>query len=278
MAKIGTIWDRTVDFVRDHLGDVMPVLLATQFAVPAISGSLNGLRTDASGGMAAVLGLVSLVTALVSLWGALYLIAFAAQPHGREQHGVALSLAKARFLPLIGVSIVMMAIVGVLALPGVILAVASGFDFQSAISGVTPQPAEIAKLGGALLYFVALVLFLLWASARLLPINAVVASERRGLGAIRRAFELTRGMTLKLIGVLILYVIVAGIAVSATQFVVGGILGLLTDSSGAFSLAAIAGSIAVAAVSAALALYQSAFVGKLYREVVGQQDDAAVFA
>ena len=85
-------------------------------------------------------------------------------------------------------------------------------------------------------------------------------------------------MTLKLIGVLILYAIVAGIAVSAAQFVIGGIFGLFTDNSGGLSPAIIAGAFAVAAVSTALALYQSAFVGKLYREVVGQQDDAAVFA
>lgn len=278
MAKIGTIWDRAVDFVRDHAGRAMPVLLATQFAAPAINGSMNGLRAEATGGTAAVLGLVSIVAVLVSLWGALYLIAFAAQPDGQEQHGVAVSLAKRRFLPMIGVSIVLMAILAVLAIPGVVLAVASGFDFTSVMNGVPPQPAELAKLGVAVLYFLALALVVLWVSARLLPINAVVLLERRGVGAIRRAFELTRGMTWKLIGVLILYAIVAGIAVSAAQFVVGGIVGLLTASTGGLSPTIIAASFAVAAVSAALALYQSAFVGKLYREVVGQQDDAAVFA
>ncbi|MEH3039643.1 MAG: hypothetical protein PGN21_06210 [Sphingomonas paucimobilis] len=278
MAKIGTIWDRAVDFVRDHAGELMPVLLVTQFAVPALSGSLNGIRADATGGMAAALGLLSLVTAAVSLWGTLYLIAFSAQPNGQEQHRVALSLAKTRFLPMIGVSIVLIAILAVLAIPGVVLAVASGFDFTSVMNGVPPQPSEFAKLGVALLYFFALALFLLWVSARLLPINAVVAHERRGIGAIGRAFALTRGMTLKLIGVLILYAIVAGVAVSAAQFVVGGIFGLFTGSTTGLSPAIIAGAFAVAAVSAALALYQSAFVGKLYREVVGQQDDAAVFA
>ena len=278
MAKIGTIWDRAVDFVRDHAGELMPVLLVTQFAVPALSGSLNGIRAEATGGTAVALGLLSGVTALVSLWGALYLIAFSAQPNGQEQHRVALSLSKSRFLPMIGISVVLMAILAVLAIPGVVLAVASGFDFTSAMNGVPPQPSEIAKLGVALLYFLALALVLLWVSARLLPINAVVAHERRGVGAIRRAFELTRGMTLKLIGVLILYAIVAGVAVSAAQFVVGGVFGLLTSSTTGLSPAIIAGAFAVAAVSAALALYQSAFVGKLYREVVGQQDDAAVFA
>ena len=278
MAKIGTIWDRAVDFVRDHLGELMPVLLVTQFAAPALSGSLAGVRAGATGGTAAAFGLMSLVTTLVSLWGALYLIAFSAQPNGQEQRTVAMSLARSRFLPLIGVSIVLVAILAVLALPGVILAVASGFDFRGVIAGVAPQPEEFAKLGLAVLYFFALALFVLWASARLLPINAVVAMERRGIGAIGQAFRLTRGMTWKLIGLLLLYAIVAGVAVSAAQFVVGGVLGLLSDPNSSFSLAIIGGAVAVAAVSAALSLYQTAFIGKLYREIVGQQDDAAVFA
>ncbi|MFD1036356.1 hypothetical protein ACFQ15_17105 [Sphingomonas hankookensis] len=278
MAKIGTIWDRAVDFVRDHVGELMPVLLVTQFAAPALSGSLAGVRAGATGGTAAAFGLVSLVTTLVSLWGALYLIAFSAQPNGQEQRAVAMGLAKSRFLPLIGVSIVLVAILAVLAIPGVVVVVASGFDFRSVMAGTPPQPEEFAKLGLSLLYFFALALFTLWASARLLPINAVVAMERRGIGAIGRAFGLTRGMTWKLIGLLLLYAIVAGVAVSAAQFVVGGILGLLSDPNSSFSLAIIGGAIAVAAVSAALALYQTAFIGKLYREIVGQQDDAAVFA
>jgi hypothetical protein len=278
MAKIGTIWDRAVDFVRDHLGELMPVLLVTQFAAPALSGSLAGVRAGATGGMALLFGLVSLVTTLVSLWGALYLIAFSAQPNGQEQRSVALGLAKSRFLPLIGVSIVLVAIIAVLAIPGIVLAVVSGFNFRGMMAGVPPQPEEFAKLGISILYFFVLALFVLWASARLLPINAVVAMERRGIGAIAQAFRLTRGMTWKLIGLLLLYAIVVGVAVSAAQFVVGGILGLVSDPNSSFSLAIIGGAFAVAAVSAVMSLYQTAVIGKLYREIVGQQDDAAVFA
>ncbi len=278
MARIGTIWDRAVDFVRDHLGELMPVLLITQFAAPALSGSLAGMRAGAHGGMAALFGLVSLATTLLSLWGALYLIAFSAQPDGQEQRPVAMRLARSRFLPLIGVSIVLVALVAVLAIPGIVLAVVSGFDFQGVMAGIPPQPAEISRLGVAMLYFLAMALFVLWASARLLPINAVVAMERRGIGAVARAFRLTRGMTWKLIGLLLLYAVVAGVAVSAVQFVVGSVLGFLSDPNSSFSLAIIGGAVAVAAVSAALSLYQTAFIGKLYRQIVGQQDDAAVFA
>lgn len=278
MVSIGTVWDRAVDFVRDHLGGAMPVLLVTQFAAPAISGSLAGVRVGATGGLAIALGLVSFAATIVSLWGALYLVGFAAQPSGREDRHAAMRIANGRFLPLIGVSIVLIVVLFVLALPGILIAVASGFDFAAIANGTSLQPSEFTKLGSALLYFIVLALFVLWASARLLPINAVVAMERNGLGAIPRAFRLTRGLTWKLIGLILLYAVVAGIAISAAQFVFGAVLALIVGDDGGLSVAAIAGSVAVAAVSAVLALYQSAFIGKLYRAIVGEQDDAAVFA
>lgn len=278
MVSVGTVWDRAVDFVRDHLGAVMPVLLVTQFAAPAISGSLAGVRADATGGTAVGLGLLSVATTILSLWGALYLVGFAAQPTGREDRYAAMRIAKNRFLPLIGISIVVLVVLGILALPGILLAVASGIDLAAIANGSTMQPSELGRLGSALLYFLAFAIFILWLSARLLPINAVVAMERRGLGAFGRAFALTRGMTWKLIGLILLYAIVAGIAVSAAQFVFGAVAALIFGDSGGLSVAAIGGAVAVAAVSAVLALYQSAFIGKLYRAVIGEQDDMAVFA
>ncbi len=278
MASIGTVWDRAVDFVRDHLGAAMPVLLATQFAAPAINGSLAGLRAGGGGATTFALGLVSLVATLISLWGALYLVAFAAQPSGRETRQEAARLARSRFLPLIGVSLILIVGLGVLALPGVLLAVSSGFDFTAVMNGVQVQPEAFASLGPAVLYFVIVGLVMLWLSARLLPINAVIAMERRGIGAIGRAFALTRGMTFKLIGVLVLYGIVAVVAISAVQFVVGAVFAIFSGDATGITVAGVAGAVAVAAVSAALALYQTAFIGKLYRAIVGEQDDAAVFA
>ena len=59
-----------------------------------------------------------------------------------------------------------------LALPGVLLAVSSGFDFMAIANGTPLQPADVAKLGSAMLYFVVLALFVLWASARVgLPVK-----------------------------------------------------------------------------------------------------------
>ncbi|MEP9403326.1 hypothetical protein [Sphingomonas sp. VNH70] len=278
MVSIGTVWDKTVDFVRDHGRTVVPVVLATQFAPTLVSNSLAPLRIGAGAGTSAGLGLVSLLTTLVALWGALYLVGYAAQPTRAESAAEARAIATGRFLPLIGVSLVLLIGVSVLAIPGVALALRSGIDPVALSNGVSATPEQLAALGPAILYFALLGIVLLWLFARLLPLNAVVAQERRGIGAIGRAFALTRGMALKLVGLLLLYGIVTGVAVLAVQSVLGVVFGLILGPPTSFGASAIVVAAGVAAVSAALALYQSVFVGKLYRSIVGERDEASVFA
>lgn len=278
MVSIGTTWDRTVDFVRDNMGALAPVVLATQFAPAAVSGSFDRLRMASTGGTSLALNLLTLAVTVIAMWGALYLTGFAAQDDKREQRHVARGIATKRFMPLVGVSILLFLIVVVIFVPAGLLAVASGFDFSGIMAGREPDPAQFATLGWTFLYVFVAAIFMVWLFARLLPVTAVVAMERRGVGAIGRTFALTRGMALKLVGLLILYGIVAAIGVSAARFVFGGIFALFGAADSSVSIGDIAAAIAVSAVSAILALYQSAFVGKLYRGMVGDEDKTAVFA
>ncbi|MBD8678792.1 hypothetical protein [Sphingomonas sp. CFBP 13720] len=277
MVSIGTTWDRTVDFVRSHLGTVMPVVIITQFLPGVVSGSLEGLGQDGATGTRIALGILTLAVSIVSLWGGLFITALAALEGGRATGAIARDIATRRFLPLVGVSILLLLIVAVAMLPGVLIAMGSGFDFAGLAAGAEPAPEQFAALGPAALYFVLVGPFLLWLFARLLPVTAVVALERRGAGAIPRAFALTRGMALKLIGVLILYAIVAGVAMMAVSAVFGAVFALFSDAESPVSIGAVVIAIAISAVSAALALFQSAFIGKLYRGIVGEEDKAAVF-
>ncbi len=83
---------------------------------------------------------------------------------------------------------------------------------------------------------------------------------------------------MKLIGLLILYGIITGVAVSAARFVTGAIFAIVTTSGSGIGIGDVAVAVATAAVSAVLALYQAVFIGKLYRAIVGEKDDADVFA
>src|SRR3546814_9103815 len=80
-----------------------------------------------------------------------------------------------------------------------------------------PLPAGLKLFVG--LYSLALVIVVLWGMARLLPLNSVVVAERRGVGAIRRAFGLTRGLALRIVGVVILFFVVWGVSAMAATTV-----------------------------------------------------------
>ncbi|MCQ4504282.1 hypothetical protein NON27_29320, partial [Vibrio parahaemolyticus] len=68
---------------------------------------------------------------------------------------------------------------------------------------------------------------LLFVGARLLPLYAVVLRERLGLGAIDRAWRLTRRHTWRLVGAVLLFMIVVMIASWAAQAVAGLVTALV---------------------------------------------------
>src|SRR3546814_20166423 len=89
------------------------------------------------------------------------------------------------------------------------------------------------------LYSRALVIVVLWGMARLLPLNSVVVAERRGVGAIRRAFGLTRGLALRIVGVVILFFVVWGVSAMAATPVLGSIFKLAFGGEDAHTLATV---------------------------------------
>src|SRR3546814_9971592 len=125
-----------------------------------------------------------------------------------------------RLLPAIGIGLLVALIVALLAAPLGVSFLASGVGWVSTAAGqwhpAGPGPAGIKLFVG--LYSLSLVIVVLWGMARLLPLNSVVVAERRGVGAIRRAFGLTRGLALRIVGVVILFFVVWGVsAMAATR-------------------------------------------------------------
>ncbi|MDR6151392.1 hypothetical protein [Sphingomonas sp. SORGH_AS_0742] len=90
-----------------------------------------------------------------------------------------------------------------------------------------------------------------------------VLNERRGLGAYRRSLTLTRGMTWRLIGVSLLFLIVLFVTTLAVQGVTGAVLRLALgpDRPGiVLGLVGVLGSI----VTAAFMTLAYVFVARLY--------------
>lgn len=261
MASMGTVWDRTAEFLSDNLGTVLPIALGAMFVPAAVSGSLSGLGQGATPGLATGLGLASLLLAIVTFWGQLAVTVLALDPAiGRG----AVNLATRRLPAALLVTVALFVALFLLAMPaGVILAL-SGADLSASAAGGMPQVPPAAALW-LLLYFLMLLPIVLWLGARLIVVAPAIVGERIMFGAIPRSWALTRGSAFKIVGVLILYAVVATVAYLAATTAFGAVITLVAGrGEDGLSLATVLTVIVGGAVSTAFTVLGTAFTAKLY--------------
>lgn len=260
MTSMGSVWDRTTEFLGDNLGRVLPIAIFAIFVPAVISGSLTELQPGATPGLKLGIGIGSLLLALVAFWGQLAVTALALD----AADGRGATAAATRRLPAAILVMVAAFAAGLLAvIPiGVVLA-AYGVDLMAMSGGSMPAlpPGAALPLG---LYLLALVPVMLWIASRLAVLLPVIVGEARGLGAIPRSWRLTRGVALRIAGVIILYAIVSMVAGAAAQVGVGTIFKLLIGSQPGISIASVLTSIIVAAVSTAFTVLATVFAAKLF--------------
>ncbi|ONF97754.1 hypothetical protein [Sphingomonas jeddahensis] len=260
MISMGTIWDRATAVIAGRFGILAMIALLTLF-VPTLVQAAVDMVSETSPGMKPVGALVAILVALAGTAGALALTAVATDPS--VDQGRAFAIAGARIGPMLGIIIVLIVAAFVAMLPGVILIGMAGFDIQRAQAGLTQDGLNLARFGFGMLYLVLLTFAVLWIGAKLVPLVGVVVNERRGLGAIRRSFALTRGSTFKLIGVLILYSIVFVVVLMAATSIVGLAVRLAAGADGA-AVVTFAVGLVTAAVTAVFSVLQSVFSGQFY--------------
>lgn len=260
MISMGTIWDRTTAVIAGRFGILAMIALLTLFVPPLVQAAVD-MVSGTSSAMNMVGALVAILVALAATAGALALTAVATDPSVDQRR--AFAIASARIGPMLGIIIVLIVAAFVAMLPGVILIGMAGFDIQRAQAGLSQDGLDVTRLGLGILYLVLLSIAVLWLGAKLVPLVGVVVNERRGLGAIRRSFALTRGSTLKLVGVLILYSIVFVVALMAATSIVGLIVRLAAGAEGAAAVT-FAVALVTAAVTAVFSILQSVFSGQFY--------------
>ena len=259
-VRIGTVWDRTVDVLQGRAGILFGLALAFIF-LPAVLG--NAITLFGGAGVAArgLAGLVNIVVSVLLLAGLLAVTAVASDPAVDRAQASATGFR--RLGPTIGI-ILLLAVAAMLAiLPIAWLTFASGATFNQATGRIDVSRASSGGIALAGLLSVLLFVVGLWLSARLVPLFAVIVNERLGLRALPRSFALTRGATLRLIGVLILYGIVLVVVMTAATSVVGVVARLLL---GGDALAGVAFAVATvsAAVTALASVVQTVFYTSFY--------------
>jgi hypothetical protein len=252
MVKMGTVWDRTAEFLTDNLPAILPIALFAYFVPFSVMGSLSPILDEANG-LSAALWIVIFALVAVVNWGGLVLIAMAL-----ERAGDLRAEAARRLAPALALSVLMFGVILLLAMPPVLAIAASGgmqdaaFDIPIAVAWALALYCPLAIVAG------------MWIVARLLLINPVLVAERRWLGAFVRSWMLTRGAGLRIVGVMILYTVVAIVGVLATKTVFGTIFHLIAGAGDGLSLSNVLTSVMVAAAQTALSVIVPVFSAKLY--------------
>lgn len=258
MVRMGAVWDRTAEFLTDNLGAILPVALLAFFAPFSIYGSFQQASANATESLKLVFQFASLAVGVLALWGAL---ALAAMVFGEDSRRAG-ARAGRRLLPALFVQVMLAIGITLLFLPTMIVGIAHGVDVitldWAGLLSLPPQVWSVANLNALVV-----LPLMLWLSTRLLLTTPVVLAEDRSFGAILRSWQLTRGMTLQILGVILLFCIVAVVAELATRFVFGSIFQLIAGSATGLSLSAVLTSITVAAVRAILAVVSALFTANL---------------
>jgi len=272
MVRMGQVWDRTVEFLGDRLGVLLPVAIGGIFVPTSVLNAFGAVWATAGPGTRGVLTIVTLLLYLAIFWAYLTITAIALDPAARTLHWG----AAGRRLPAgVGAYLLLLLGVVVLSMPIGILAVLSGIDVAALGAGVATAPTSRGLLWATMLYALAFGIAILAVGARLLPLTGVVYAERRGAGAIARCWRLTRGLTWRLVGVLVLYIVVLQVAALAAQTVFGSILRLFAGRPGSLDVATIVTGIVVAGVQTGFSLLGAAFAAKLYEATVRREGVAA---
>jgi hypothetical protein len=273
MVRIGTVWDRTVEVLKGRANILVPIAIVSLFLPSVVNTGLAAFGPTGTGGAGtggvALLGMVvALAVLLANIWGQLAMLAVATHP--ATTRADAGRQATARLLPALGVILALGVLFALALVPVVGAIMSAGVDLTRGSVSVQSLPPGVSGFVG--LYSLVLLVVAFVVGARLILLNPVILNERRGLGAVMRSFRLTRGLTLKIVGVMILFAIVLLIPMLAVQAVVGVIARLILGADSLPAIAFLAGT-AGAAVTSLFSVVAAAFTAQLYVAVAG--DDRA---
>ena len=263
MVKMGTVWDRTVEVLNGRTGMIASISLLGILLPSVVRDGFVAFSTPGTA-MFALVGIVLSIVALVAMiWAQLAIVAIATDP--ATDAASARRVASARVWPALGITVILMIVALLFVVPPIVVLVRSGFDFAAAANGSSVQmtPPSVGAAGFVALYGLAYLIAVFWIGARLVLLNPVVFNERLGLGAIRRSLRLTKGLTWRIIGVMILFAIVMLVSTWAAQSVTGIVFRLALGADGVATATFLSG-IAATIVTTAFTALAAVFTAQLY--------------
>lgn len=271
-VRIGTVWEHTLEVLQGRAG-ILAAIAALFILLPSILTNALAAFAGTIGTTRLVGGVANIAASLLLLVGLLAITAVASDPAVDRARGIATG---ARRLGPALACVLVLAVVAVLAImPATYLLFSSGATYNAATGRVDLTGAAGGTIALAALLTLVLLVAGLWISAKLVPLFAVIVNERRGLGALTRSFALTRGASLRLMGVIILYAVVLLVLGIATTSVTGVVTRLVLGEE-ALPLVGFIVAVFGAVLTALASTVQAAFYAQYYVAAVAGDAPPAV--
>ncbi len=255
--SIAAAWDESTAFVRRDFGRLfliafgllaLPTVILQSFMPQPAPGQ------PAEGGAWILLFIIPAI--IISVLGSLTIAALAVAPG--TQPGDAFARALRRLLPMVGAALLLLAAVFICGLPLLIMA--------AILSGGT----QAESAAGALWTMLILLPVFVFVSVRLMLMTPVGAAEEGGpVAIVKRSWALTRGHFWRLLGFMIIFMIIFIVVSLAVMFVGGSVVMLIAGNPVESGLARVLIGLLGGLVNAALMLYFTAMLARIYVQLRG---------
>lgn len=257
-TTMSAVWDRSVAVLQGRGGMLAGIAVPTIFIPTIVRAAAQAYADPASPGVMLLVALVGIVAVMVTLWGHLAIIAAASDP--AVLRGEALRMASRRLPVAIGMGLLVFVVVALLFSPVAVAMAHAGLDMRAMAAGSNAAvPPPVAGFVG--LYTLAFLVAALFVGARMVLFSPVILLERTGGGAFARSFRLTRGLTWRILGVLLLYIVLLLVASGAARLVIGSVAALVLGAGGTATFVA---AVAAAIVTTILVVVAVVFTAQLY--------------
>jgi len=258
--SIGAAWTEAAAFLRRERRVLAPVVLGL-IMVPAVIASM--VQPPAAAGRSPEPGawmIVAVAMVLVMLVGQMVIVLLAND--WRDSVGQAIRRALGR-LP-IGILAGLAVMIPVL----ILLSVIAG---GTAALGGGEAALRSSKLGsGGLIVMLLVIALVIFATVRLLPLFAVVASGSGGpIRALRHSFALTRGHFWKLLVFVLLMSLAFGVLAMAVGAVIGSIVTIALGAMKPWSVSLLLVALAGGLMQAAFATVFTAMIARITSQLEG---------
>lgn len=264
MVTMSAVWDKAVAVIAGRTGILASIAALTIWLPAVVQGALSLILVQPpaapTSGAAGLFMLVAILVLILALLGQLALVAVASDP--QVTRGEAFRRAGKRLLPFVGLTLLLLVVGFMLLVPVMAGLFASTAAIAALRSGTMPAIAAGGH-GWVAVYILVLMVVGIWLNARLLLFTPVVVNEHAGVRSFVRSFQLTRGLVWRIVGVVLLFAIVAIVVTLAVQSVTGIVFRLVLGA-GQVRLALFLTQCVTALVGSAITIVIAAFTAQLY--------------